>query len=90
MISRNSSEVPDKKTILENVVYCQEKGQLGSSIHTWDPNTREAATEKFPCVSGLAGLQQKESRIKVNCYLTQMLNYQTMCWSHDNAKIVSE
>lgn len=59
MLSRNSSEVPDKKKILENMVYCQEKGQLGLRIHTWDPNTQEAATEKFPRVSGLPGLQQE-------------------------------
>lgn len=29
MISRNSSEVPDKKTILENMVYCQKKRTAG-------------------------------------------------------------
>lgn len=59
MISRNSSEVPDKKTILENMVCCQEKEQLDLMIHTCDPSTQEAATEKFPHVSSLSGLQEE-------------------------------
>lgn len=59
MISRNSSEVPDKKTILENMVYCQEKEQLDLMIQTCDPSTQEAATEKFSRVSSLPGLQEE-------------------------------